>query len=372
MATLTGTVTPAGTVALSGTNQTVATGTSSASMTANYSHAIRSRAHRLDDRLSDGRPRSPHRAHPLARPRSAAPADAGVLTVGQLLGVDLLAVPGLAPAAGRLTGLSVNDGSPHWLRLTVALRNVGATFGTPRSIGVAIRSVGGETVAHMALTPGVILPGVTRDFVALLPARLAAGHYRAAASARLGARGTSRSLSFRVGRGGLLPAPSLVPGTVGAGGQVGRPAQVTVALRNQGTRPGAPHGTVSVYPVRDGVPADRPVASAPLTAPALVPGTGETARIDVGRRLRRLRAGGYQAVVRYRAPVTPTQPAVVDLTASPAVSWATSAGRWITGHAVVFALAGGLLAGLGHAGLRARSGRRGPRRGDRITLNPLP
>ncbi len=274
----------------------------------------------------------------------------GVHTVEQLLGLDLLAVPGTAPAAGRLTGVSMSDAAAHRLRATVSVRNVGRTYGTPSRVTVDIRRAGGRSVSRVVMTPGVILPGVTRDFVSELPSQLAAGRYVAVATVTLNGASHTRRVGFRVAAGGLLPATSLVPGAIEAHGSPGRPALVTIPLRNAGTRTGAPRGTVTIMHLSHGLPVGRAVARAPLSAPPIAPGRAGIARVRLGH----LRQGVYEAIVHYAAPVAATQPGLVDFVARRASAGAVSRSSWLSAHLALVAMGAALLATVGFSSLRLR------------------
>jgi hypothetical protein len=256
----------------------------------------------------------------------------GVQVVEQLLGVDLLRRPGRYRVGGSLTGVKVSQASRGVLRFGVGVRNTGEIFTSPRRLALSIYDEAGRRVLSRTLRPDVVLPGATREFLLELRRALPAGRYRVRARMSFGRRhDLTASTSFRLISGNELPAPSLEVGPLSAQGSVGGHALVDAAVRNSGTAAGGTSIALHLYKLRDGVPADSPLASSRLAVQRLAPHRGQRLHGSLGR----LSTGTYRLVATYRGPGGTQQQLVADFEARAGLGAIGELSRFSREHALL-------------------------------------
>jgi hypothetical protein len=271
----------------------------------------------------------------------AAGSSTAVHTVERLLGVDLLSVPGAAPARGVISAVQVGEPTKGALRFTLAVRNLGASAGDPRTLALHIKGATARHAVVLHLSPAVVFPGATREFVLETHRRLAPGSFTVTAELGMGATGRARKTAgFTIDANGSLPTPALSVGALQVSGEVGSGAGVHVRVKSIGSAPATVRASIAIYLLKGGLPAAHAIATRRVLAGPLAPGTAKTISATLGK----LGPDSYEAVVTYGSPIRALQPAVVDFQARTPRSFTAEAGRWLSAHAMELALAAALLA----------------------------
>lgn len=263
------------------------------------------------------------------------PSSAGrVRVVEQLLNVNLLRLPGRYRMSGALTRLDVTQEPHRVLRFGLDAKNTGQAFASPRRLYLRVYR-DGRRVLSRRLTPGVVLPEATREFVLDLRHQLPAGSYRAVASMSFGSsRRLRKHAYFRLSSPGELPSPDLRVGPLRAEGSAGGHAIVSAAVRNSGTAAGGTNIHLALYRLSGGAPSSAPVAAGHLTVTDLTP-----SRVtDLHGALGELDAGAYQLVATYESSERAPQKLVADFDATAGLSVFAQLTRFSRDHAVLIPL----------------------------------
>jgi hypothetical protein len=235
-----------------------------------------------------------------------------VRIVEQLLGVNMLRLPGRYRFTGRLTGVHVTQVKPGTLRFILGVQNTGQAVAGPSRLLLTVRDQHGALLVHRRLATDIVLPGATRDFVLDIGHKLPAGSYTVRAHA---AFGSSRRLSatgrFELVGPNELPAAELRVGPLTARGVVGQGAELDATLQNTGTVAGNTAIDLSLYRLIGGVPGQRPVASRRLVTDSIAPGNSSRLRSAVGE----LRRGSYRLIASYEDSSGAPQTLVADFQA---------------------------------------------------------
>jgi hypothetical protein len=255
-----------------------------------------------------------------------------VRIVEQLLGVDVLRLPGRYRVSGALTGLNVAQQAPRVLRFTADARNTGQAVTGPRRLELTIHDQRGARVLLRGLATDIVLPGATRDFPLDVAHRLPAGRYTAYAHMGFGSSyDQTATLPFELAGLGALTAPHLQIGPLLARGTVGQGARVTATLGNTGTAPAHPAIELRLFRLAAGVQGEEPIASRHVVVSALAPRAHR--RLDVG--FGRLRRGTYRLLASYEDANGTPQTLVADFQAQPDVGFFTRLHQLIEEHALL-------------------------------------
>lgn len=278
-----------------------------------------------------------------------------VQVVERLLSVDLLRVPGHYRVAGAISRVHLDEAGGT-LSCAISVHNGGNVFAAPRGIELSVYDARGKRVLRRAVRPDVVLPGEQRAFAVSLPRSLPTGSYRAVAELRFGHERSRRSVSFRLARGGRLPAADVRLGQLDAYGSAGGSARVSIVARNTGTLAGHADVELALYRLGDGSSA--PLARATIRSGALRPGGRARLRGTLGS----LRAGAYRLLATYRGAAGTPETLTADFSAVAAPGALARIATFSREHAlaipaVLLAIVALLL---GLVLVRARSGGREP------------
>jgi hypothetical protein len=264
-------------------------------------------------------------------------------TIERLLSVNVLTPSGTGPASAGLSSLKVGQSGRSRLRFTMLVHNSSRRAGTPERLGVRVRDRSTGSRRWVPIAPGLIAQGATREFSATVGDDGRPGGYDATAEVSLGStHGARSSVSYRLGKDGQLPTPSLLAGTVIASGAIGGQARAEVPVRNLGTAPAAAEITFTLYPLIAGLPSNDPAATFTAHSPAIAPGRSATVRARLGH----LKVGSYELVAGYRKPFRSQLPATVDFQARHETGPIAAALHWVSRNALTLSLAAGLAAAL--------------------------
>lgn len=295
-------------------------------------------------------------------PRGAKLASAGVVyqavpvsatgpvqVVEQLLGVDLLSLPGRHRSRGALQGLAVSQQAPHVLDFALQTRNTGQAIAAPSRLVLTVHERrSGRRLLTRTLPGDIVLPGAEREFMLQLAHRLPAGAYTAYAHVAFGASHRLQAqTSFVLAAPNELTCAHLQLGPLLARGTSGAAAQVAAAARNTGTAPGSTALTLSLYRLYDGVAAAQPLATRHLRTPRLAAG----AHSELSWALGRLKRGTYRLLASYATPDGTSQTLVADFHTRQALGLLVRLRGFSREHALLIpglliALAGALLVGM--------------------------
>jgi hypothetical protein len=179
----------------------------------------------------------------------------------------LLRYPGPVVLDGRATALRVEQGAKRTLRFFARIRNDGNLHVKPASRLTITTAAGREVVRH-AIHPENVLPGSQRELTFDVSKLLPAGDYRARVDARVGRRRSSRAVGFTLVGLNRLPTPKLeIVSLENPQPDADEDFDVALALRNTGTGPITPQGTLTL--TRNGRPgtlAELPLRPSPLAA----------------------------------------------------------------------------------------------------------
>ncbi|HEX3693463.1 MAG TPA: hypothetical protein VHU13_08975 [Solirubrobacteraceae bacterium] len=221
---------------------------------------------------------------------------APVQIVEQLLGVNILRLPGHYRLTGQLTGVHVAQVKPGTLRFTLSIDNTGQAVVGPSRLVLTIRDQYGALLLNRRLHTDIVLPGATRDFTLDVKHQLSVGRYTVRGHAAFGASHRLAAMdNFELVGPNELPTSEVQIGPLIGRGAIGESAQVAATLRNVGTQAGNTAVDVSLYRLTDGVPGQRPVATRRIVTEFVAPGKTSGLRSDIGR----LHGGTYRLVASY-------------------------------------------------------------------------
>ena len=158
----------------------------------------------------------------------------------------LLRYPGRVVLDGRTTALRVEQGAKRTLRFYARIRNDGNLHLKPAA-RVTVKNAAGRVVVRHAIHPENVLPGSERELTLDVAKLLPAGAYRARVDARVGRRSSSRAIGFTLVGPNRLPTPKLeIVSLENPEPDAGEDFDVALALRNSGTGPITPQGTLTL------------------------------------------------------------------------------------------------------------------------------
>ncbi|HEX3392494.1 MAG TPA: hypothetical protein VHS55_08015 [Solirubrobacteraceae bacterium] len=221
---------------------------------------------------------------------------APVRIVEQLLGVNILRLPGHYRLTGQLTGVHVAQVKPGTLRFTLSIDNTGQAVVGPSRLVLTIRDQYGALLLNKRLPTDIVLPGATRDFTLNVKHQLPAGRYTVRGHAAFGSSHRLAAIdNFELVGPNELPTSEVQIGPLIGKGAIGESAQVDATLKNIGTEAGNTAVDVSLYRLIDGVPGQIPVATRHIVTESVAPGKTRGLSSDIGR----LRTGTYRLVASY-------------------------------------------------------------------------
>ncbi|HEY3758636.1 MAG TPA: hypothetical protein VGL37_02660 [Solirubrobacteraceae bacterium] len=236
-----------------------------------------------------------------------------VRIVEQLLGVDILRLPGHYRSSGQLTDLRVSQLKPRTLRLALDAHNSGQDLASPSRIALTIHDHTGRRVLARSLATDIVLPGATREFVLNLAHPLPAGSYTAIGHMAFGSsHDLATRTSFQLIAPNELPSSQMQLRLLTAQGAVSQGAQVAAQTKNTGSAPGTLDVALRLYRLNEGIPASRPIATRAFTTPPLAPGHTSQLREALGRGLH---PGTYRLLADYHAIGGAPQTLIADFQA---------------------------------------------------------
>jgi hypothetical protein len=235
-----------------------------------------------------------------------------VRIVEQLLGVNILRLPGHYLLTGRLIGVHVTQAKPRTLRFTLSVQNTGQAVIGPSRLIFTVRDRNGALFLDRRVSTDIVLPGATRNFTMDVGRRLPAGQYIVRGHAAFGSSHRLATLSrFELTGPNELSTSQLRVGSLTAGGDIDQGARVDATLQNTGTAAGDTTIDLSLYRLTDGIPGRRPLATRHLVTKPVPPGRSSRLESAVGR----LRPGTYRLTASYEDSSGAPQTLVADFEA---------------------------------------------------------
>jgi hypothetical protein len=203
----------------------------------------------------------------------------------------LLKYPGRVRLDGRATALRVEQGAKRTLRFFARIRADGNLHVKPPT-WLTVTTAAGPVVVRHAVPSENVLPGFERELVLDIAKLLPAGEYHARLDTRVGRRHSRRGIDFTLVGPNELPTPKLeIVSLQNPQPDAGEDFGVALALRNSGTGPIAPAGTLTL--TRNG--RRNVLAAKPLRPSALAAGSEQKLTID----LPGVPAGTYTLTARF-------------------------------------------------------------------------
>jgi hypothetical protein len=235
-----------------------------------------------------------------------------VRIVEQLLGVNILRLPGHYRFTGRLTGVHVTQSKPRALRFTLSVQNTGEAVVGPSRLVLTLRDRYGTLLLQRQISTDIVLPGATRDFAVDIGQVLPTGQYTVRGHAAFGSSHRLAAIDhFELVGPDELPTSQLRVGSLTARGDIDRGAKVDATLQNTGTAAGNIAIDLSLYRLTNGIPGQRPIATRHLMTGLLAPGRSSRLASDVGR----LGQGTYRLTAFYQDSSGIPQTLVADFEA---------------------------------------------------------
>lgn len=245
--------------------------------------------------------------------RATPPAGRATVRIAvQLLGVNLLRLPGRYRLTGRLTGVHVTQAGRGTLRFVLDVKNTGQAAASPSRLLLTVRNRYRALLLRRRLPSDIVLPGVTREFVLDVKHRLPAGSYTMRGQATFGSTRRLQAVGrFELTGPNELPTSAIEVGSLSASGTIGQGATVRAVLHNAGSMAGSTAIDLSLYRLVGGVPGQRPIASSHVVSGRVAPGTSSRFEFVVGR----LQRGTYRLLASYVDSTGTPQTIVADFEA---------------------------------------------------------
>jgi competence ComEA-like helix-hairpin-helix protein len=246
----------------------------------------------------------------------------------RLLGVNFFVLPGHWNVTGKLTALRGEQAVPKVLRFLPRVRNTGQVHSQPKNGHCKITDGGGQIRFRARFgADGVVLPGYEREYpVILRKPVLPAGSYEMSCATRFGKKLSTIRYPFRLSGPNTLPTSDLRLKTVGANGEIGGAAKVSVTFRNRGTK--ASPAVLKVALSRNLSSTVKPVARVRVPEGTLAAGKTRTVSISLGK----LTTGNYQAKVVLSDGSTDLDELSAAFTAAPHRGLAKRVTDWLKDH----------------------------------------
>lgn len=220
-------------------------------------------------------------------------ASGGVATAVRIATNVLLRYPGFVTTTGAVTGVRAEQGDgPRTLRIVARVQNSG-NLHTRASSLLAIVAPDGRVVHRQELAPGIVLPGVAREFPAEVRTLLPAGAYTARVTSDVGGVRTVREERFELVAPNTLPTPAIkISRLRRPDADANEPYDVDMTIRNTGTAPLRPGASLHLHQSGDGAELGR----RRVDLPAIAPGD----QIERSVRMPPVKRGEYELDLRLR------------------------------------------------------------------------